>query len=70
MILEDDIFKVANQEPSWIHCHPDKVDNVLRIFGWSRDDVVIEQEFPACHSGGKFYCSIWKKGSSDAEAER
>jgi hypothetical protein len=61
-IEPDDIFEVAYTEPSWIHCHPDKVDAVLEIFGWSEDDVDIWQEYPAVYDGGKFYCSIRKRG--------
>ena len=57
----DDIRAVVNKEPSWLHCHPDYINTVLEIFGWSRDDVVIEQEFPATYANGKFYCSIRKK---------
>jgi len=57
----DDIAEMVSKEPSWIHCHPDKVDSVLAIFGWSEDDVIITQEFPAMYDGGKYYCSIRKK---------
>ena len=58
----EDIREVANQEPTWLHVHPDYVDTTLDIFGWTRDDVIIEQEFPASYAVGRFYISIRKKG--------
>ena len=60
-IEPDDVFEAISSEPTWIHCHPDRVDVVLAILGWSRDDVDIWQEFPAVHADGKFYCSMRKK---------
>jgi len=58
-IEPEDISEVMYKEPRWLHCHPDKVDSVMAIFGWSEDDVIIEYIESA--DGEHYFASIRRK---------
>ena len=47
---------ITFDEPRWFHCHPDKVDEVMKIAGWSADEVIIE--YIEADDGEHYYCSI------------
>ena len=58
-IEPDDIFEAISSEPTWIHCHPGKLDECMKIFGWSEDDVIIE--YIESDDGEHYYCSVRRK---------
>ena len=59
-IETDDVFEMMS-DWSWVHCHPDKVDEIMVLLGWSDDDVIIE--YIESDDGEHYFCSVRRKSS-------
>ena len=53
----DDVFEVASSsEPTWIHCHPDKLGEAIKLMG---GNVIVE--YIESDDGEHYFCSVRKK---------